>query len=509
MKLDDLTLDEDKMKFSDVLNQDIWENDTLKPKVYNKLKEIADAFIEYLDIDMDIVDIQFTGSMANYNFNSDSDIDLHIIANFSKYGIDSDLLQDYFNAKKTIFNSNHNINIYGHPVELYVEDSTKPAQSGGKYSILKDKWLIKPQKITVEVEDVIDSPKYLELVNKIMDVLSSEYNSEEAKDVLNNLYVMRKQGLSSGGELSEENLIFKKLRSNGYIQDLRTYINVNYDKTLSLNESYESDVKYRAWAVQLALIAKKAINASFEKYPLLISEDGDLYIEITSDVLKLDKFFIGKQYYLRFSSAQLEWAYSFTTTTDKTKYFVSFPILPDTAIEYLTQTYQKHPKETENICAKYDFNVKNPKCSQEIYDMALKYVKKDIQKNTKEFFINELNVLIHEFTHLIDSLRRSKTYKPQEQSFNSEEDYKNYYNSAIEQNAYYQETVYLFDEWKNSINNKKYWQKSFMNFYLDFKNQYRGEIKYLNSENLLKLKKRIYTYWRKNFSTPKYEDIKL
>ena len=184
MKVTDLHLDEDTIKFSDVLNTDIWVNEELKPQVYKKLMEIADAFIEYLDLDLNIVDIQFTGSMANYNFNKDSDIDLHIIADFEDFGINYDIISNYFNAKKSLFNQNHNITIYGHPVELYVEDKNQPSQSKGKYSLKFDKWLIKPQKITQEVEDVIDTPKYLEYIERFNAIVSSDYNAQEANDLL-------------------------------------------------------------------------------------------------------------------------------------------------------------------------------------------------------------------------------------------------------------------------------------------------------------------------------------
>lgn len=240
MIYNDIKLEEDTMKFNNILNKDIFINEQLKSKVLIKLKEIANAFLEYLGLDLDIEDIIFTGSMANYNYNEDSDIDLHIIINFKKYGIDGDWLQDYFNAKKTVFNMNHNINIYGHPVELYVEDVKSPSKAGGKYSILNDEWIIKPEKITAEVEDVKDSPKFLELIDKIKDILSSSYNADEANDVLDNIYNMRKKGLESSGELSEDNLIFKKLRSLGYINDLRKYINDNYDKSLSLEEYFNN-----------------------------------------------------------------------------------------------------------------------------------------------------------------------------------------------------------------------------------------------------------------------------
>jgi predicted nucleotidyltransferase len=234
MKINDLKLDEETIKFSKTLNKDIWQGLSLKPIVKNKLQKIAFSFIEYLDLQLNIVDIHFTGSMANFNFNPDSDIDLHIIVNFSEYNIDPNMLQDYFNAKKTVFNSSHDITIYNHPVELYVEDSSNPAKSSGVYSILNDEWIKRPHKITQQIEDVKDSPKYLEFVERIKNILSSKYNTVEARNTMDDIYLMRSDGLVNGGELSEGNLIFKKLRSNGYIKTLKDYINKNYDESLSL-----------------------------------------------------------------------------------------------------------------------------------------------------------------------------------------------------------------------------------------------------------------------------------
>lgn len=238
MRIRDLAnaLNEDKIKFHQELNPELWVNKTLRHEVGVKLLEIAEAFLAYIELeDFKIEDIIFTGSMANYNYNEQSDIDLHIIADFNKLPTECPLLaQDFFNAKKKIFNDNHDITIYGYKVELYVEDVKQPAQAGGKYSVLYKKWLKLPTPITVEVDDVSKSEKYLDIITNIENILSSDYNVDEANEMLNSLYDMRKEGLSKDGELSFENLIFKALRNKGYLTLLRDYIEKNYDESLSL-----------------------------------------------------------------------------------------------------------------------------------------------------------------------------------------------------------------------------------------------------------------------------------
>ena len=49
---------------------------------------------------------------------------------------------------------------------------------------------------------------------------------------------MRSSGIRKGGEFSIENLVFKELRNNGYLEKLSTYIVKTKDKSLSL-ESYD------------------------------------------------------------------------------------------------------------------------------------------------------------------------------------------------------------------------------------------------------------------------------
>lgn len=235
MKLDKLLEREYTLKQN--LHTDLWDGDILKPEVREKLFQIAYAFIEYVGVEgLQIEDIIFTGSLANYNYNDDSDIDLHIITDFNNLPVDCPILaDDLFQAKKSLFNQNHNISIYGHPVELYIEDIKTPSKATGKYSIIADNWVVKPVvRNQISLGDPETSIKFLDIVNRIRTVISSEYNVEEAKELMNEIYELRQSGLSNGGELSFENICFKQLRSDGYIKLLRDYITANYDKSLSL-----------------------------------------------------------------------------------------------------------------------------------------------------------------------------------------------------------------------------------------------------------------------------------
>ena len=56
------------------------------------------------------------------------------------------LLKDYFKAKKTVWNSSHNIKVKSYDVETYIQDASEPHHSTGVYSIKHDSWIVKPVK---------------------------------------------------------------------------------------------------------------------------------------------------------------------------------------------------------------------------------------------------------------------------------------------------------------------------------------------------------------------------
>ena len=65
------------------LSSKLWDEDMkLKKDAKKRLMDIADAFIDYIGISLDVLDITITGSYANYNYTPYSDIDLHILVDY-------------------------------------------------------------------------------------------------------------------------------------------------------------------------------------------------------------------------------------------------------------------------------------------------------------------------------------------------------------------------------------------------------------------------------------------
>lgn len=229
----------------DTLNQDVWNDDELDDEVLENLKKIALDFYDFLKIDAPIEDIWFTGSLANYNWSDYSDIDLHILIDFDKIdGIEYDFLKEYFDAKKNVWNSNHNIKIKDFEIELYAQDSNEIHTSTGVFSILNNQWVKKPNPLDPEIDRELLKSKIKKIVNKIEEIdkiNDLEEIQEKSKLLKDKIKKMRQSGLDRKGEFSEENLAFKYLRNNGYIEKLFNKKRDAYDKSVSIDENEEPE----------------------------------------------------------------------------------------------------------------------------------------------------------------------------------------------------------------------------------------------------------------------------
>jgi hypothetical protein len=64
----------------------------------------------------------------------------------------------------------------------------------------------------------------------------SKHDETALKSLLDKLYKYRQSGLDKGGELSEENIVFKIIRAYGYLDKIKDNIAKNYDKKMSVKE---------------------------------------------------------------------------------------------------------------------------------------------------------------------------------------------------------------------------------------------------------------------------------
>lgn len=220
------------ISYSNSLNAEIWDGDQLRPEVRQRLLKIAKFFADYLNVpNFKLVNVLLRGSMANYNYTRHSDIDLHLVTNYQD--LNCDIAEEFYKAKKTIWNDQHNITIYGYDVEAYVEDIDEINISDGTYSILNNQWVKHPQHRPPKINSGAVLSKAQSLMHAI-DTEIAQRDADELEKIFDKIKKMRKSGLDQGGEFSTENLAFKLLRNQGYIDRLVKIKTAIQDKKLSL-----------------------------------------------------------------------------------------------------------------------------------------------------------------------------------------------------------------------------------------------------------------------------------
>lgn len=229
------------VEYHTTLNPVVWEKNgseyTIIADVEEAMLEIAAEFIEYLRIPgFEADDITLTGSSANFNWTATSDVDIHIVKDFkqatAEYG---ELFAEFVNTKKRLWNDLHSITIKQIPIEMYVQDSGERHHSTGVYSLMNQEWLLKPSHNPPTVNDIAIKEKTAAYIRDINEACAST-KASVIEELHKRLVKMRQQGLEKGGEFSTENMVYKQLRSKGFLDKLAECKLKVYDRELSIED---------------------------------------------------------------------------------------------------------------------------------------------------------------------------------------------------------------------------------------------------------------------------------
>lgn len=241
------------------LNPALWDKDgNLLPEVEDRIYKIVNKFQSECMLPLDIVDVHLVGSNASFNYNSQSDLDVHIIVNFDLLDVDKEILTAAYNLQKAQFNRDYDISIHGVNIEMYIEDINSMTASNGIYSLYNKKWIKKPVKKSYPTLDKRFYDTLDRLADKMRKVVSSDDEVEITKNI-NMLYMMRKNGLATDGEFSIGNLLFKEIRNLGLLDELKQRLKEVQSDRLTLEQM---NSKYRKPSfVTFNLIKNAIINS--------------------------------------------------------------------------------------------------------------------------------------------------------------------------------------------------------------------------------------------------------
>ena len=249
----------EKFEKHDTLNPKLWANDRLLPEVKEKIIEIIDQFLQTIELDIKILDARIVGSQASFNYTKDSDLDIHLITNFELMDASEEILTLLYNALKTKFNRDYEIQIRGIDVELYIEDMKSAAISNGMYSIYQDRWIKFPKKLN-NIPDVDISDEFNDWSENIRKALKIA-DPDQIEKMIDKIYIIRKEGLDTEGEYGPSNQLFKEIRNAGLLDNLKDAYRKSISKELTL-EHYRLNEDSRS-----SLLAKsKQSKKGFERF---------------------------------------------------------------------------------------------------------------------------------------------------------------------------------------------------------------------------------------------------
>lgn len=207
-----------QIEYHKKLNPKIWLNNHLKSNVRKNLLNLAKFYFKQLDLGIELKDIIFTGSLVNYNYTNLSDIDLHIVIDYKELTDNEDFAKEFFGDKRAIWADSNEIEIYGYPIEIYVQDVSQLDDKGmgAMYSILNNKWIKKPKYKLPEVDKHLITQKvnkYLDILNKISMMDDSIKKLNAFSKVFEKIRDARRKATKEEGEFSVDNLVFKVLRN--------------------------------------------------------------------------------------------------------------------------------------------------------------------------------------------------------------------------------------------------------------------------------------------------------
>ena len=236
-------IDISSFEVKETLHPELWDtSQLLNEEIGDTLYDIAKEFFKNLDLNwVEIIDVTLTGSLANYTWSQFSDIDLHLIIDYKQVDENQKLVADYLRKSSSLWNRGHKILIKGFEVEVYIQDSKEPHYSGGVYSVKNDQWIEMPNREDPQIDFNNVKKKAANMMDDIDEVLKLFTNKEyeqaldEAEKARLKIRKFRQSGLERGGIFSVENLAFKVLRRNGYLQKLSSARIMSYDKTMSIN----------------------------------------------------------------------------------------------------------------------------------------------------------------------------------------------------------------------------------------------------------------------------------
>lgn len=229
-----------KVEYHKKLNQKLWDGDELKPEVRKKLLSVTNCFLDFCGVYVSYKDILLVGSQANYTWTPQSDIDIDVLVNFDQFrGKSKDFMINFFETKKKLFKRDHDIRIFGIPMEVTISDKNG---SDGEYSLVDNKWITQPEYKIPDYDEEKAKKLHDKWKHRILKLVRSpDKTYRKLIDLKSRLKDKRTDAVEKGdSEFHPMNLAYKSLRKKGYVDLLKSTLKKELVKHHSLKNSHST-----------------------------------------------------------------------------------------------------------------------------------------------------------------------------------------------------------------------------------------------------------------------------
>ena len=112
-----LKIAKDELEFDQkpTLNKNFWNDEKLNPEVKDAIMAVVESYLKSTNLEIgidDIDEIEFTGSLANYNYSKFSDVDIHLLFDFSKLSKDPVFMRELLTVQKQLFGTPSTMSLF-------------------------------------------------------------------------------------------------------------------------------------------------------------------------------------------------------------------------------------------------------------------------------------------------------------------------------------------------------------------------------------------------------------
>lgn len=211
------------MVFSQRLPKSFFDGDKLRRDVHDKSIAFATArFAELGMPDLKIIDMLYVGSLASFEYDDLSDVDVHIIIDPASFRGDPKMLRRYLSKVNDLNEFLYNrVTFYGRKADFsfYADTVENRIEPGvGVYSLFRSDWPSKPEpaplrfsreRVYVEFGDFVK--RYNALAGEYAENKRS-FVCDRFSELREEVRLYRRKGIARDGIRSTENIVYRALR---------------------------------------------------------------------------------------------------------------------------------------------------------------------------------------------------------------------------------------------------------------------------------------------------------